>query len=1834
MIDLSFDNGTIEQYTLVLSQRDFTHLGLLSNVQHVKLKINLNAANELSFDVYKELDGHEEALWDDIYDLRLVWISELDEYYEINVTSTDKVYVTKTITAKSLCESELSQTYLNKVEINTAADIARDDYDANYPTVFYRPLDGLDTETDEYKIKKNASLMHRIMEKVPAYSIGHIDASLYNQQRVFSISNTTLYNFLTGDCAKQFNCLFKFDSATRTISAYDLETVCKDCGHRGFFNDICPECGSTDLKYYGDDTTVFVSTENLTDEVKFETDVNSMKNCFRLEAGDDDMTAAVINSNPNGTRYIYEFNQETLNDMPEQLRELISNYDALYEYYYNEAPISLGTNLINSYNNLCTKYNDPTYHHVDNWKTLPNQIIGYKNLMPYYYNCIDFYSYLKSSMMPDPVEEIYSIEAEAQHIQAGINSLTYKEGNVNLYRVIAMHTPPHTNETVESAITNICQIFINTGAYNVTTKLQGNIYDAQEIEKGGKVDHWIAKARAIITLTSNEDDTISTTISYTGSNYLNLTTDYGAYMEQNITKLLKRDKDAVDIYDVLTMPWNKETGGSEFYIELAKYSSARLESFKNALDAVLGVLVEAGQGQATVINKDYGDPIQNPTDVAYKINPHIQNWYEKSSDNSYVLTEDTRINNTSKKYYTKVVGHGFRQINLSAVYDPARRIIPVALGWYEDYQSYETAEKKPTNDTEVIPGKKYYKKNKYNAYTRVKVDTINPRSRGWFEDVSGKKSKIDKTVTVYEGSTFHITSDEIVNYNKKYWEYVSYDDYTKVKIPVVNPKKQNWFEQIRDIAYGTYKYVPTEDTTVVNNKNYYIETVTTDAPPLYESFYVPYKAKAEAVTKELDERNGEIKIIAGSQSADGSYNSKGILQYIVDCISEIQSNLDFRKYIFNNTFDRIIAPTGNPKTQQWYEKRIQNNHVEYVATTDTTVVLGKTYYQHNYSYDLHDLYTTYIREDTYNNSNYISNDLTNDKLFENAGIFLETAKDELHKSANYQHSISTNINNLMAIPEFKPLLNNFELGNWIRVKEDDTIYRLRLISYSIDFDDISQLNTEFSDVTVTADGLNDIKSILNQATTMATSYSYTQQQAETGADVMYNYIDDWVTNGLNSALVRINSNTDEDISIDNAGITARTYDDVMDEYGPEQLRVTHNMLAFTEDNWKTVSTGLGKFDFTHHIFKDNGASVSSNTQTDPMYGLVAKAVLSGWINGTRIEGGTIIASHIQNIGNGNYMDLGSNTTDSDLRYFLKCGSDFSVSKSGEIMAKKGNVGGVILSPSEETFGGINLDDYGNLYIQFTNVNGQFTENQVGQGAVNFSKLSGSIAAAQIVGRVVAAENIVSNSITANELSTNAIKSRNYPTTPQTGTYSSTGTFLDLSNGSIKSPNFAITETGAAYFKGDVTANAGYIGGTSGWAIKTGYMTTPSTTGPTTVDETSKTGTYVGSGGILNSNGSSYIKLKGGTLTANNVNILGGHLKVGSKFEVASADGKLTCSDIQINSGTITIGSGFFASASAVSVKGTITATGGTIGNCSITNGNLEVSGGHIIGGTIKSANYEHDEGETYSNAGSAFSLTTGVIRTPNFCVSSSGNAYIRGRITASSGSITGVLTMGANGYIGQSSGDMKGLRIGNGSLGISASRGSKSWTGLAFGEEASEKTGWSNACCVLWNGGDSGGGFHVISGAPSEGNTGNFSAVKQSSFELWANESRAYTYDTGGGHSGSDKRIKHDIVSLSFNKIRDFFTYINPVSFRYNRDNLMSFGIIAQELENALEKASMKNDNIIKTYEDDEESIKYVAYQEFHGIELAGIKDLYEIVKEQQSQIDELKQQIERLKGE
>lgn len=971
-LDLTLDiNKNQEQPTLILCNRELKKLGAISSYSGLTTPVSFNDVNNISFSVNRE----NCVLFDSIIDFKLIYVKELNSYYEIQVSFTSSTLDEKTITGTYLSNAELSQIMLYGIEINTEADIAREDY-VN-PTTIYDPLHPED------------SLLDRILEKAPHYTIKYVDTTLRGLIRTFTIDGTSIDDFLRTTLAQEIDCLVDYDSYDRSISLYDLESNCLelDCLYRGNFTGVCPVCGSTYIKEgYGENTSVFLSKDNLIESVTLEGDKDSVKNCFRIVGGDDLMTATVTNYNPNGSNYIYLFSDETKADMPVALVDKLDDYDVLYSSYKTE----------------------------------------YASLMEDIYENIDQSLYLTSGMQP-------TIPAITTTAILELNKLT----TANIGQIGVGDLSYASLATVNNAVLGVAEIYMTQG------------YKVEIVSSSIVSTTWSGKFK--VTNIADDTDTATNSVNI----LLTLTQDLLTFTQQKIDKMLKKKTVTDEITEIV----------AGYYYNL--------------------------------------------------------NFYKEATHTTLITGE--------------------------------------AGSLYVDMTSGVT-----TNCSYLWDGTKY--------------------------DTFWNRYCLNRLVS-FESS----------------------------------------FQSCLDII------IEKAGTSLESNNVLY-------------PMYLEYRRVIIDIDREAKIREGEIAVVDTEMEA------------LTARQMEIQSDLDLEAYLGNSL---------------WL------------------------------------VFSSYRREDTYQNDNYISEGLNTVELFDKAEELFKVASEEIIKASKLQLSLTGTFKNLLAMEEFEPVWDKFKLGNWIRVEVDDDLYKLRLISVDNNYEDPSNTTITFSDVTKTRNGVTDVKSILDKATSVASSYSSTIQQASQGKDAN-DVLTDFRTDGLNSALYKIKNADTQDVVFDEHGITCRSYDDTIQDYLPEQLKIVNNVLAFTDDNWATVKSALGKMNYTIDGVSGEG------------YGLNSQFVLTGLIQGGDIYSsnysstvGALAGTHI-NLNTGNFTFAGGK-----LKY-----DGTTLNIDGTINATTGNIGGWNLTSNSIYRGNANWGNVSGMYfgVNGLSISNVFKVNSAGQMSATGATISGNITA--------------------------------------------------------------------------------------------------------------------------------------------------------------------------------------------------------------------------------------------------------------------------------------------------------------------------------------------------------------------------------------------------------------------------------------------------------------------------------------------------------------------------
>ena len=277
--------NNLEKPIIYIANKHKEILDSVAVYDNLSLTCNLNAYQTASFKIYQYVDGVKQDYFKLFEEEMLIMIPGIS-WYEIHVeTNIEPTGISKSITANSL-ECRLCDKRLVDFECNTG-EILYDDYVKTIFCDFTNP---------------KGSLLHRVLNYAPNWSVGHVDKSLMNKQRSFDVDDTDIYSFLTGEVSEAFNCLFTFDTFNQTVNAYDLDN-------------------------YGLDTNIFVSMDNLAQNMTQTIDENSIFTCYRVNGGDG---IYINNINPNGTNKIYNF-EYYLPQMPQEIQKKINSYNELFQ---------------------------------------------------------------------------------------------------------------------------------------------------------------------------------------------------------------------------------------------------------------------------------------------------------------------------------------------------------------------------------------------------------------------------------------------------------------------------------------------------------------------------------------------------------------------------------------------------------------------------------------------------------------------------------------------------------------------------------------------------------------------------------------------------------------------------------------------------------------------------------------------------------------------------------------------------------------------------------------------------------------------------------------------------------------------------------------------------------------------------------------------------------------------------------------------------------------------------------------------------------------------------------------------------------------------------------------------------------------------------------------------------------------------------------------------------------------------------------------------------------------------------------------------------------------
>ena len=257
----------------------------------------------------------------------------------------------------------------------------------------------------------------------------------------------------------------------------------------------------------------------------------------------------------------------------------------------------------------------------------------------------------------------------------------------------------------------------------------------------------------------------------------------------------------------------------------------------------------------------------------------------------------------------------------------------------------------------------------------------------------------------------------------------------------------------------------------------------------------------------------------------------------------------------------------------------------------------------------------FIKEDEFNDSNFLLTGYeSEEERIKICRELMEAADKELKTLCKPSLEFSMTMANILAIPEFEPLFGQFQLGNFIKVGiREGYVKRSRLLEVNMSFDDLSDFSCTFGNLVTTKSEIDKHADLLSQAVSAGKQVAAASGDWQRAVDKS-NKLEESIASGLQDAALQIGRASGQAISWGENGFYCRKFrDGSTDQYEDSQIAIINNKICFTNDGWRTSKAALGEFQ----------VDVDGDGTDETMYGLIADAVVSGFIKGSTIEGGEL-----------------------------------------------------------------------------------------------------------------------------------------------------------------------------------------------------------------------------------------------------------------------------------------------------------------------------------------------------------------------------------------------------------------------------------------------------------------------------------------------------------------------------------------------------------------------------------------------------------------------------------
>ena len=1210
-----------------------------------------NSYSEISFNVasiYHDLITGEQKrtpYYDYIEGLRLVYLEGFG-YFQLQNPElySDGIQEYKQINAYSL-EYTLSQKYLETFIINKG-DVG-DTIGSIDGVVLYNPLD------------VDHSLLHLVLQKAYGWTIGHVDDELASQSRSFEVDRESIYDFIMNDMCDTFKCYVEFDTINNTVNVYsenEIERFIGD-GETGMFklsNGIsetttvtinghvvtqykydestkeimlipAPAQGDivevTDEFKHKYDTDIIIAFENLSNEMNVNYSLDDIKTVLTVKGADDLDIRNVNFGLPTIMNLDYYCTTEWMGD--KLYNEYLSYVDKQDKYMSGFYSRDITGSTEETFNVETTKESFVVGNTQEFIAEGSQESFNANGDVSYFNIDKAQVTYLINSVSTENTIDL------SQHKDKVIVSVSVGENEINSY-------------TLENYMLTV-NYEVNPGD-EIIVKLVNNKFAAPQVKD---------RILSVEIDSSNIQD-------YSFSFINNILTINELKALYNGTQVILK---SVDEYFIL----NKEGRATSVFIDGIEigdsefdYDGNKLTITSNVITPESNIIVEfvdtsfhltiSGRISSVSIN---GKKIENYSfdeskrmliiddeslisnckvsveiinNMFYLSNVHenvslyvyvneIETKNYELKNNELTIKDTLKIEDTVSAEYTdnhfQISGDiGLRHVVEKESADGSSESIQEGTGY-----EYDDTTKILTINVPLKNGEKIVVKNidTTNALRVVQsnakegeilLEDVTPTLKSYEPKVGDYVIKIESYTTILK-QLYELIDKQLTEENSVPDEY----EITEIKLNPDNFNDGDKFLPEADIEHLGNVYKITNQEKIVD------ESGGVSYNDIAHKYYVCEMKMSTYVDDDGKEQQqykyvwNERELVFGGDGINSLkeridiYSVINDIQIAAEWDQKPQDSDEYQSYS-----DNLKKLQDTKKELEEKQKAVDGIEEEIKSIQDKIKTISEDVnVNRNFSSESLDRLSLFLREDEYSDDCFCTTDIDTDlDIINTQKELLVAGYKKLNTISRPTLSFSASMKNIYAIPEFEPILHQFKLGNFIKVRiRKDFIKKARLLEVQLDFDDLSNFSCTFGDLLSAKDQGDIHADLLAQAINAGKAVASGSANWQKGYNVA-TAIDEKIKQGLIDATTSIKSNSaGQDISWDNYGIHLRkVVDGILDKH---EGWITNNKFLYSDDNFQTTKSVFGNY----------------TIEGETYWGILAGCVSAGLIEGSHIVGGEI-----------------------------------------------------------------------------------------------------------------------------------------------------------------------------------------------------------------------------------------------------------------------------------------------------------------------------------------------------------------------------------------------------------------------------------------------------------------------------------------------------------------------------------------------------------------------------------------------------------------------------------